>query len=65
MPTEQDKDSEILEGLFEEVMKMIRQKQIRLESVVQRSIEQGDISQESFKRISEILAEYGKKKNWT
>lgn len=65
MSEEIDEASEILKGLFEEIMKMIHQKQIKLETVVQRSIEQGDVSQDTFKRISDMLAEYGKKKNWT
>ncbi|MDE1829838.1 MAG: hypothetical protein KGI25_05915 [Thaumarchaeota archaeon] len=65
MSAEPDEESEILKGLFEEVMKMIHQRQIKLETIVQTSIEQGDVSQDSFERISNILAEYGKKKNWT
>ena len=44
---------------------MIRQKQIKLETIVQRSIELDYISQDSFKRISDALEDYGKKKNWS
>lgn len=60
-----DAESEILEGMFEEIIKMIRQKQIKLETIVQRSIELDYISQDSFKRISDALEDYGKKKNWS
>ena len=65
MPDKPDEESEILRGLFEEIMKMIHQKQIKLETIVQRSIEQGDVSQDTVRRISDMLAEYSKKKNWT
>ena len=65
MTDTQDEESEILKGMFEEIMKMICQKQIRIESIVQRAVEQGIISQESFKRMYETLGEYGKKRQWT
>ena len=65
MADKQDEESEILKGMFEEIMKMICQKQIRIESIVQRAVEQGIISQESFKRMYEVLGEYGKKRQWT
>ncbi len=64
MTAEQD-ESEVLNGLFEEIMKMIRQKQIKIESIVHRSIEQEIMSQDSFMRIRGMLDEYGKKKQWT
>lgn len=64
MADKQDEESEILKGMFEEIMKMIGQKQIRIESIVQRAVEQGIISQESFKRMYEVLGEYGKKRQW-
>ncbi|MGI0047260.1 MAG: hypothetical protein ACREBB_08740 [Nitrosotalea sp.] len=60
-----DEESEILKGMFEEIMKMIHQKQIRVEAIVQRAIEQDAISQDSFNRMHESLSEYGKKKQWT
>lgn len=59
-----DEESEILKGMFEEVMKMIHQKQIKIETIVQKSIEQGIISQDSFNRMHKMLDEYGKKKQW-
>jgi hypothetical protein len=59
-----DEESEILKGMFEEIMKIIRQKQIRMESIVQRATEQDMISQDSFNRIYNMLSEYGKKKQW-
>ncbi len=61
---ERDDESEILKGMFEEIMKIIRQKQIKIESIVQKATEQDMISQDSFNRIYKILSEYGKKKQW-
>lgn len=61
---EHDDESEILKGMFDEIMKIIRQKQIKMESIVQRATEQDMISQDSFNRIYNILSEYGKKKQW-
>ena len=65
MTDKQDEESEILKGMFEEIMKMIGQKQIKIESIVQRAVEQGIISQDSFKRMYEVLGDYGKKRQWT
>lgn len=59
-----DDESEILKGMFDEIMKIIRQKQIKMESIVQRAVEQDMISQDSFNRIYKILSEHGKKKQW-
>lgn len=61
---EHDNESEILKGMFEEIMKMIRQKQIRIESIIQKATEQDMITQDSFIRIYKMLDEYGKKKQW-
>ena len=61
---EHDNESEILKGMFEEIMKMIRQKQIRIESIMQKATEQDMITQDSFIRIYKMLDEYGKKKQW-
>ncbi|MGB6464366.1 MAG: hypothetical protein WA799_04350 [Nitrosotalea sp.] len=61
---ERDDESEILKGMFEEIMKIISQKQIKIESIVQKATEQDMISQDSFNRIYKILSEYGKKKQW-
>ncbi|HKU33188.1 MAG TPA: hypothetical protein VJR22_05020 [Candidatus Nitrosotalea sp.] len=59
-----DEESEILKGMFEEVMKMVHQKQIKIETIIQKAIEQGTISQDSFNRMYKMLDEYGKKKQW-
>lgn len=59
-----DDESEVLRGLFEEVMKMIRQKQIKVETIVQMSIEQDVITQDSFMRMRKMLDDHGKKKQW-
>jgi len=65
MPTKpEDAESELIKQLFDEIMKMIREKHIKLESIVQRLVEQGTISQESFDRAYILLTEYGKKKKW-
>jgi aminoglycoside phosphotransferase family enzyme len=61
----EDVESELIKQMFDEIMKMIRQKQIKIESIVQRMVEQGTISQESFDRVYKLLTEYGKKKQWT
>jgi len=57
-------ESEILKGMFDEIMKIIHQKQIKIESIVQKATEQDMISQDSFNRIYKVLSEYGKKKQW-
>ena len=65
MPTEpEDSESELIKQMFDEIMKMIREKHIKLESIVQRIVEQGTISEESFDRVYKMLTEYGKKKQW-
>ncbi|MDE1843977.1 MAG: hypothetical protein KGI10_01455 [Thaumarchaeota archaeon] len=60
----EDSESEIIKQMFDEIMKMIREKHIKLESIVQRTIEHGTIQQESFDRIYRLLTDYGKKKQW-
>lgn len=65
MPTKpEDSESELIMQMFDEIMKMIREKHIKLESIVQRMAEQGTIPQESFDRVYRLLTEYGKKKQW-
>lgn len=59
-----DRESEILKEMFEEVMKMIHEKQIRLESIVQKTVDQDTIPKDTFNRIYKLLTEYGKKKQW-
>ncbi|HJW19025.1 MAG TPA: hypothetical protein VJ571_00530 [Candidatus Nitrosotalea sp.] len=60
----EDVESELIKQMFDEIMKMIREKQIRLETIIQRTIEQENMQQESFNRIYHTLTEYGKKKQW-
>lgn len=60
----EDSESELIKQMFDEIMKMIREKHIKLESIVQKMVEQGTISEESFGRVYKILTEYGKKKQW-
>jgi hypothetical protein len=65
MPIEpEDAESELMKQMFDEIMKMIHQKHIKLESIVHRMVEQGTMSQGSFDRIYLLLTEYGKKKQW-
>jgi proline dehydrogenase len=60
----EDPESELIKQMFDEIMKMIREKHIKLESIVQKMVEQGTISEESFGRVYKMLTEYGKKKQW-
>jgi hypothetical protein len=60
----EDKEAVLIREMFEEIMKLIREKQIKLESVIQRTAEQEIIQEEAFRRIYKILTEYGKKKQW-
>jgi len=60
----EDEESPVVREMFEEIMKLIREKQIKLESIVLRTTEQEMIQEASFRRIHKILTEYGKKKNW-
>ena len=65
MPEEpEDPESEIIKQMFDEIMKMIREKHIKLESIVQRTVEYETIQQESFDRIYRMLTDYGKKRQW-
>jgi len=60
----EEAESELIKQMFDEIMKMIRQKQIKLETIVQRMTEQESISHESYDRIYKLLREYGKRKKW-
>jgi len=65
MPEEpEDSESKIINQMFDEIMKMIREKQIKLESIVQRTVEQETMQKESFDRIYRMLTDHGKKKQW-
>ncbi len=64
MTKDDDAESKVLQELFEEIMKMIRGKQIKLESIVQRITEQDIMSEDAFHRIYATLTEHGKKKQW-
>ena len=60
-----EEESEILRGLFEEIMKMLVQKQVKVETIVQSAIDHSIITRESFERIQKMLEEYGRKNQWT
>lgn len=61
---EVDSESELLSAMFDEIMKMIRQKQIRVESIIQAVIEQDILTQDSCDKTSKILSEHAKRKQW-
>lgn len=65
MSDKEDKEAETMTALFDEVIKMIQQKQIKIESLIQRTTEQGILTRESFDRINKTLTEYGRKKQWS
>ena len=60
----EDEESAIMREMFEEIMKLIREKQIKIEAIIQRTTEQEMIQEKEFRRIYKILTEYGKKKQW-
>jgi transcription termination factor NusB len=65
MTTEDDdEESQVLKEMFEEIVKMIREKQIKLEAIIQSMTDQDKISQDTFNRIYRMLTEHGKKKQW-
>ena len=65
MPTKpEDEESKIINQMFDEILKMIREKQIRVESIIQNMTEHESMSQDSFDRSYRLLTEYGKKKRW-
>jgi hypothetical protein len=64
IPKDEDKESQVLKEMFEEIMRMIGVKQVRVESIMQRMVEQDTISQETFNRIYRMLTDHGKKKQW-
>ena len=59
-----DAESQVLKEMFEEIMKMIREKQIKLEAIIQNMTDQDKISHDAFARIYSVLTEHGKKKQW-
>jgi len=59
-----DAESQVLKEMFEEIMKMIREKQIKLEAIIQNMADQDKISHDAFARIYSVLTEHGKKKQW-
>jgi aspartokinase len=59
-----DPESELIKQMFEEIMKMIREKHIKIESIIQDIVERGTMKQDTFDRIYRLLTEYGKNKKW-
>ncbi len=64
MTSKDDEESEVLKEMFDEIMKMIRGKQIRLEAIIQKTVDHDTIPKDTFNRIYKLLTEYGKKKQW-
>jgi len=56
--------SQVLRKMFDEIMKMIHEKQIKLETILQNMIEHDKISHDVFVRMYGVLTEHGKKKGW-
>ena len=61
---EDDKESQVLKEMFEEIMRMIQEKQIKIESIIQTMTDRDKISQDTFNRIYKMLSEHGEKKQW-
>ena len=59
-----DSESELIKQMFDEIMKMIREKHIKIESIIQDTIEHGTMKQETFDRIYRLLTDHGKNKKW-
>lgn len=64
MAKDYDTESEMLKQMFDEIMRMIQDKKIKLEAIVQRLIDHDIISQDTFDRVYRTLTEHGKKKKW-
>ena len=64
MTSKDDEESDILKEMFGEIMKMIHEKQIKIETIIQIMADQDKISQDTFNRIYRVLSEHGKKKHW-
>lgn len=60
----EDQESEVIKQMVDEIMKMIREKHIKLESIVQMTIENGTMKQDTFDRIYRLLTDHGKTKQW-
>jgi transcription termination factor NusB len=59
-----DAESQVLKEMFEEIMRMINDKQIKLESIIQKITDHDKITHDMFVRIYNTLTEHGKKKQW-
>ncbi|HEX5359129.1 MAG TPA: hypothetical protein VFW99_04355 [Candidatus Nitrosotalea sp.] len=59
-----DSESELIKQMFDEIMKMIREKHIKIESIIQDTIEHETMKQETFDRIYRLLTDHGKNKKW-
>ena len=64
MASKDDEESDVLKEMFGEIMKMIHDKQIKIEAIIQIMTEQDKISQDTFNRIYRVLSEYGDRKKW-
>ena len=64
MASKDDEESDVLKEMFGEIMKMIHDKQIKIEAIIQIMTEHDKISQDTFNRIYRVLSEYGERKKW-
>ena len=64
LKSNENKELDVIREMFEEIMKLIREKQIRTESILSQVIEREMITQDSFDRMYNLLIEFGRKKSW-
>lgn len=64
LKSNENKELDVIKEMFEEIMKLIREKQIRTESILSQVIEREMITQDSFDRMYNLLIEFGRKKGW-
>ena len=58
---DENEESQVLREMFEEIMRLIREKQIKLEAIIQTVTEQVKITLDVFSRFYSILTDDGKK----
>ena len=62
--TTNEKEFDAINQMFEEIIKLIQEKHIRLEAILSHMVEREMITQDSFDRIYNLLSDFGRKKGW-
>ena len=62
--TTNEKEFDAIKQMFEEIIKLIQEKHIRLEAILSHMVEREMITQDSFDRIYNLLSDFGRKKGW-